>query len=255
MKKGISLFITLATCLSLCACGGGKEAPKTAKVSEEPVVTRLTKEEMLATAVEMDDYAKEMEENKLRAEAKYIGNNYLVTGFVSNIESGHVDVGNFTVALPAEDIIQLTAGQKITVVGKIDSLVEETSQQTAMGTSYTETEYRGEMSNGYFVTDTFELSGTLIFYYKDLIDIDGRRRQNPGDKKYWTFGLDMVDNNVVAVTYSMAEDIPVEHIPGKTIQTVTISNQELHNKDKITISAKIFGKELQDIELISIDNK
>ena len=264
MKKMIALLLAAMMCLSLAACGG-KDSPSaaeedTASVEPENSETEatLTKEEMLACAVEMDDYASEMAENKLRAEEKYIGNVFYVTGGVSNIQSDCVDVGDFTVSLPTEEIMQLSSGQRITVVGRLDSLTAEESQEMYDGWSFTNTAYHGVMSNAYFVNDTYELSGTLIFYYMDLYGVDGKLKQhNYGDPDYWAFGLDMVDDNVIAVEYSMKEDIPVDHVIGEDIDTVTISGTELHNKDKITVSAKILynnGYTLKDVELISVDN-
>lgn len=264
MKKWIALLLAAVLCLSLVACGGKGSSSSTeddttsAEPEKSETEATLTKEEMLACAVEIDDYASEMAENKLRAEEKYIGNVFYVTGGVSNIQSDCVDVGDFTVSLPTEEIIQLSSGQRITVVGRIDSLTAEESQEMYDGWSFTNTTYHGVMSNAYFVNDTYELSGTLIFYYKDLYGMNGKlERHNYGNPDYWEFGLDMVDDNVIAVGYSMKEDIPVNHVMGENIDTITISGTELHNKDKITVSAKIFydnGYILKDVELISVDN-
>jgi hypothetical protein len=62
-------------------------------------------------------------------------------------------------------------------------------------------------------------------------------------------------DNTISVEYSLKEDIPVEHVLGKKIDSVTISGQELKYGDKITVSAKVIydngEKYLKDVELIS----
>ena len=87
-----------------------------------------------------------------------------------------------------------------------------------------------------------------------LLDINGKNHVRTGEEDAWAFGLDMKDDSVIKVDYSMKEDIPVEHQKGKDIKAVTISGTELHNKDKITVSAKVFSDgHLEDVELISVN--
>ncbi len=257
MKKLVAMLLVLMMCLSLCACSTKKEpvsvSEPTTVEALEPMPVELSKEEMLVCAVDIGDYAAEMTENKLRAEEKYINNVFYVTGIVSNIQSDSVDVGDFTVSLPTEEIMELSSGQKITIVGKIDSLTMEESQVMADGWSFDETTIHGVMTNAYFVNDIYELSGTLIFYYMKLMDINGVNHNRDGQEEAWSFGLDMVDDNVIAVAYSMKEDIPVNHVEGVAIDTVTISGTELHYEDKITVSARIINNNLYDVELISVN--
>ena len=117
MKRTISLLLALMLTLSLCACGGSNEtsAPEGAQapeVTEEtaPEVVLLTKEEILADAVDIGDYAAEFMGNKLRAEETFLGKNFLVTGTVSEIQREYIvmtpfrnsGVGTMTVQMPTE---------------------------------------------------------------------------------------------------------------------------------------------------------
>ncbi|MBQ2755992.1 MAG: hypothetical protein IJF27_04910 [Oscillospiraceae bacterium] len=216
------------------------------------------KEEMLSMAQEMDDYAAAMSENKLRSEEKYIGNVFLITGIISNIERESVDIGDFTVTLPVEDIIKLSSGQQVTVVGIIDSLEEITTKDTAFGTTFTQTNYHGTITHGYFVTDRFELSGALTFYYVSLRKLDGSVDMRTGQEDAWLLGLDSTpDDDYITVKYHMEDEIPVEHVFGKDIKSVNFGGQELTHKTKITVSAKVFlhndSYTLEDAELVSVD--
>ncbi len=260
MKKVISLALVL--CLFLCACSGGSDTAQTPETPSETTTannsTLLTKEEMLADAVEIDDYEAEFADNKLRAEEKYVGNIYLVTGSITSIESEYIEIdslistgfGTISVALPREDLMTLTTGQRIEIVGQFESFVEE---EIDVGYGYTEKTYNGVMTNGYVVSDTFEISGLLRMYYVSFRDINGRVSDQYGDESAWSIGLDTTDDNVLAVTYSLKDEIPVEHVPGQNITSVQFGGQEIENLTKITVSAKIIDNDLVDAELVSID--
>ncbi len=162
IKKMIALHLALMVCLSLAACGGGSETskqdatelPATTEASTEP---QMTKEEMLAVAQDIgEDFDKDFQANPVSAEAKYLGNIYYVTGIVNNIESDRVGVGSFTVHLPKEEIMTLTKGQWITIVGKIDSV--EKKPDVYYPDIYF---WYGTMINAYFVTDRFTVEGYL----------------------------------------------------------------------------------------------
>lgn len=256
MKKAISLLLALVMCLSLCACGGGSNAPDTTDApteTTEPEEVKMSKEEMLNIAVEIDDYRTEMKDNIARAEAKYVGNVYYITGHVSDISNDHLNVGDFTVYLPKEDIIKFSTGQKITVVGKIDSIAYD---KVSDGWGGYILQCSGVMSNAYFVTDITELTGILTFYYMQLRDIDGRIHNREGDPTAWVIGLDMSADNVTEVDYHMDESIPVNHIGGQNITTVQFGGLELTNKTKITVSGKVFYENgeyvIKDAELVSV---
>ena len=134
--------------------------------------------------------------------------------------------------------MNLDRGQQITVVGRIDSVDTEEVQETSMGNSWKHTRYNGVLTNSYLVSDRYELSGTLVFYYKFVVDTinNNRRVYHTGEEDYWTFGLDLTDDNVIAVACDFSKAIPVEHVKGQDIETVTISGKELKNGDKITVS-------------------
>lgn len=228
MKKIIALFLAVVMCLSFVACG-----------TKTP-----TKEEMLQKAVEIDDYRTEMIENLARAEEKYVGNIYYITGLVSDIGKNRLNVGDFTVYLPTEDIMKVSTGQKITVVGKIDSI------------AYDQQQCSGVMSDAYFVTDISEVTGILTFYYMKMMDIDGRNHNRDGNPAAWVIGLDMSDDNVIEVNYDMKESILVNHVEGQNITAVQFGGQELANKTRITVSGKVFyengGYVIKEAELVSV---
>ena len=262
MKKTISLLLALVLCLSLCACGGGNSnTPDTPETTETtaPLEVLMTKDEMLASAVEIDNYEAEFASNKLRAEEKYIGNNYLVVGNIVGIESTHIEIqsivdnsvslGIISVSLPEEDLMKLTTGQRVQIVGNFESFSEE---EKDWGYGFTETIYNGVMTNGYVVADTFEFSGLLRMYYVDYRDIDGRVHHQYGDPSAWNIGLDTTDDNLLSVNLSMVNEIPVDHIEGQDITSVQFGGQEIANKTKITVSAKLINGELVDAELISV---
>lgn len=263
MKKIISLILVLVLCLSLCACGGSEtaqtsETPDETTTPSETTETLLTKDEMLADAVEIDDYEAEFADNKLRAEEKYVGNIYLVTGVVTGIESEYIEIdclistgfGTISVPLPKEDLMMLTTGQRVKIVGQFDSFTEE---EVDLGYGYTDTTYNGVMTNGYLVSDTFEMSGLLRMYYVSFRDINGNVSDQFGDESAWSIGLDITDDNVLAVNYSLKNEIPVEHVLGQNVTSVQFGGQEIENLTKITVSAKIIDNDLVDAELVSID--
>lgn len=265
MKKVLSLILALAMCLSLCACGG-KDAPEATEAAEattevtEPEVILLSKDEIMATAVEIDNYEAEFIGNKLRAEEKYIGNNYIVTGNVAAIDSDHIEIqpivdnvicfGHLSVELPKEEIMELTTGQKVQIAAQFSSFTEE---EMDMGYGFTETVYNGIMTNGYIISDKFEVSGLLRMYYIDYRDIDGRVHHQYGDESKWSIGLDVTDDNVLAVNFSLKGEIPVDHVAGENITSVQFGGQEIANETNITVYARIIGGDLVDAELVSIE--
>lgn len=257
MKKALSLLLAFVMCLSLCACGGGNDKENNDTSTNDSTREKsISKDEMMQCAVEIDDYKSAMQENKARAEATYIGNVYYITGKVSNIESDHIDVGDFTVYLPREDIMQVSKGQQIKVVGKIDSLSYETVSD-GWGGYYDEC--TGVMSSAYFVTDRFDVNGTLIMYYISLRDINGKTDNRYGVESAWEIGLDVVPDATREVYYHMEDEIPVNHVLGQKITTVEFGGQELKDGSQITVSAKLFwdanlkGYVLKEAELVSVN--
>lgn len=237
MKKIISLFLAVIMCFALAACGS----------------KGISKEEMLAQAVEIDDYRSEMMGNFARAEEKYVGNIYYITGHVSDITGETLEVGDFTVNLPKEDIMKVTTGQRIKIVGKIDSI----SYEQVPNEYGFEHQCKGVMSNAYFVTDILEITGTLRFYYTTLRDIDGRVHNRNGNPDAWLIGLDLTDDSYLTVDYSLEESIPVNHISGKDITSVQFGGKDLTDKTEITVSGKVFYENnkyvIKEAELISVN--
>lgn len=258
MKKTIALLMAAMLCIALTACGNKNiETGKIENTENTPEPTEnaeiISKEEMLEKAVEIDDYSSEMVANIVRAEAKYVGNIYYVTGLVNDITKDHLNVGDFTVYLPTEDILKLSTGQKITVVGRIDSIGLEESGDP-FGGSFKQCAL--VMKNAYFVTDITEVTGYVTFYYMMLMDIDGRNHNRDGNPEAWVAGLDLTDDNVIEVNYHMEDSIPVEHISGKSITSVQFGGQELTNGMRITVSGKVFQQNgdyvIEDAELVSV---
>ncbi len=242
MKKALALLLALIMCLSLAACGGGNDTPtqdttETPTTTEAPTESVMTKEEMIAVAQDIgEDFDKDFEANPVSAEDKYLGNVYYVTGRVNNIESDHIGVGAFTVYLPKEDIINLTKGQIITIVGQLDS-VEDKADEYMPTIRF----WYGTMTNAYFFTDITEVTGYMCIY-------------NTGT--YSACGLDMVNDNVNEVTYSIKHEITPQN------GCVTISGTEIQHGTKVTLSGKIFVNTddslladyiINEVELVSID--
>ena len=266
MKKLFALLLALVMCLTFVACGGNNTTDQTGsdttEATSEPTDNTseptdsaevMSKEEMLEIATEIDDYKTEMKDNIARAEAKYIGNIYLVTGNVSNISKDTVDVGDFTVPLPSEDIMKVCTGQRITVVGKIESMSFE---EVTDGWGISNQEPSITMSEGYFVTDITEVTGTLIFYYMKFTDINGKTSNRDGNPEAWVIGLDMTEDNVLKVQYHMEESIPVNHVSGQKITSVQFGGQELASETRITVSGKVFYENgeyvIRDADLVSV---
>lgn len=264
MKRTISLLLALVLTLSLCACGGSNEtsAPEEVQAPETmeetaPEVVLLTKDEILADAVEIGDYAAEFISNKLRAEETFIGKNFLVTGTVAEIQREYIvltpfnnsGVGTMTVEMPTEEIMNLTTGQRIQIVGKFDSYAEE---EVDFGYGFTETAFNPLMTNGYLVKDVFEIRGIFRMYYMSLRDINGKTHMQWGEESAWSIGLDLSDDNVISVEFSMKDQIPVEHVPGQDITSIEFCGFEIHDQDWVTVSAKVIGTNLKEAEVIAV---
>ncbi len=243
MKKIIALILAIIMCLSLTACG-----------------SKMSKEEMLEVAVEIGNYRKELNENQLRAQEKYVGNIYLITGYVSDLTPESIKIDGFTITLSEEDIIKLENKQKVTIVGKVDSLEIVENEEMLGGSNYNIPEPHGIMSNAYVVEDKFDVSGMLLFRYVPSILSNGKTHGNFGEEEHWEVGIDTIDNNSYIVDYDMTDEIPVKHVIGKDIDTVTISGKEFNNEARITVSAKVFYQStygidadyyLKDVEVIS----
>ena len=130
MKKTIPLLLALVLCLSLCACGGEGNN------SQNTTDNVASKEEMLASASEFSctNYLKEYKENPVRAEQTYVGQIVKFVGYVDSISADSVVVlpmneayqfsadCRIKVALSTDEIMLLSTGDKIAIVGEIAEL-------------------------------------------------------------------------------------------------------------------------------------
>lgn len=266
MKKTLLFVLTLAMILSLCACG-----EKTATPDSSAGMSNQGKEEMLANASELklDDFVKEVEDNKLRAEDTYLNNCYKVTTYVISIEDGYAKIGSptpngycFNAYLSTDDLKQLGRGEKITIVGEIGSLDLVSEEKSVAGTSYTSNSITVEMPTAYLVTNRYDVTGQIEMYYMTLLDVDGKIKDRTGLESAWYLAIK--DNN--GTVFHLENAIPVEHQAGKNVTSISISETEVNNKASITLSGKIINKEIQnggwsydsdllmsDVELVSIN--
>ena len=158
MKKAISLLLALVLCLSLCACGGGNDAPETTEASTEtisPEETVMTKEEMLEQAVEIniDDLVYGSLSNPVKGQVEYCNKIMLISGYITLIATDHIEIGSnyrIDIYLPVEEIVNFETGQKITVVGQTTDEVIERSQKMA---DMTFTTYNYQMPVAYIVEE------------------------------------------------------------------------------------------------------
>ncbi len=143
MKKLLALILAAALALSLVACGGGggtgdNNTPSTESgdttstdTPNTPSGGEKTKEEMLANAqrISLAELVHAFNENKVKAEETYFGNDFSLFGIVYEIESEYCDLGyidtvgagRLRVYLDKEDLVELNKGEVIHIVGTIDS--------------------------------------------------------------------------------------------------------------------------------------
>ena len=144
MKKALPLILALVLCLTLCACGGeGNSTQTTPETTEGTSVA--SKEEMLASAKEFfsSEYLNEYKENPVRAEQNYVGQIVKFVGYVEQISADSVEVlpmnavcqfsanCRIKVALSTDEIMQLSTGDTVAIVGEIAEL------PIVMNTAYT----------------------------------------------------------------------------------------------------------------------
>lgn len=134
MKRFLSLLLVGVIAVSFSACGNN------------------SKDEMLeiANEVKTTEITSAISNNKITAEETYVGNVYKMTGFISAIEKKYIEIGDFVLYLPKEDLEKITVNQKIEVVGKINKIYEDKEGKTFI-----------EMKDSYLVRDTFEITGIM----------------------------------------------------------------------------------------------
>ena len=164
MKRIITLMLTVAMCISLCACGG-----------------KVSKEEMLKNAQEIDiiDLLEDYGENSVRAKETHVGKTYTVTGYIFDIKDDYViltesrgyssnfGLSSLHVYLSKDELTSLNANNRITVVGKIDEIDIDNVKGTSLPYY--------KMNNAYCVYNEYEITGEVISIEKN----------NTGDTYYW----------------------------------------------------------------------
>ena len=143
MKRIITLLLTLIMCIPLCACGG--------KISREEI---LEKAEIIENIQEIQEWKKTdtdancngwsvraLQEAKYKNEAKfnktYIGNVYIITGLACDIKDNYCMLGygdkgmtisnggHIKVYLSYDELVNLSWGDEITVVGYFEKTDDE----------------------------------------------------------------------------------------------------------------------------------
>lgn len=178
MKKAISLLLALVVCLSLCACGGGNDAPKTTEAPNEttaPEETIMTKDEMLnvATPLTREDIEKSI--SNVAYAKSLIGNTYtfggeifsvaedyaIITFYITDEQGAYSTVANVMVAnlyLPIDELITLENKQRLSFVGQLEDV--STHEETIPDWG-TDTVVDMVFKNVAVVSDRFEKTGTL----------------------------------------------------------------------------------------------
>ena len=174
MKKLLALIFAGALALSLVACGGGSGAGDTNTPSGED--STPTKEELLesATNTTLGAIGKEIRDNKAKAEQTYVGKYFVIGGFIKRIESDHCilslddyanDVGTTIRAyLPTDSLVELKRGEWINIVGVIDSLEEDSINDSSAGTA--PAEYI-TMRTAYYIDDNRVMTGNVEVFHSD----------------------------------------------------------------------------------------
>ena len=179
MKKLLALMLAAALALSLVACGGDGEAGDNNTPGGGD--NTPTKEELLesATNVTIDTIEKEIHDNKLKAEQTYVGNSFIIGGFVRSVESDHCILSleeyysavttTIRADLSTDSLVELKRGEWINIVGVIDSLESAPVQHITMKTAYFIDNIRimtGEVEifhrNSYGRRYAFQMNDTLI---------------------------------------------------------------------------------------------
>ena len=139
MKKSIALLLALVLCLSLCACGGGNDAPETSVETTAPGEVKMSKDEMLNVAIPLtrDDLDKSI--SNIAFAKTLIGNTYTFGGEVYSVAEDHAVVtfhitdekgaygtaANVMVAnlyLPLDELVSLENQQRLNFVGQLEDV-------------------------------------------------------------------------------------------------------------------------------------
>ena len=129
MKRYLSWIILLVFCALLCSCETSSDIVETTIPTEAIVETtpaelpRLTKDEMLALAIQMD--VEEISNDSLNG---LIGNVYTFDGVIESIQADHAIVSlspadaTAEVYLSPDELSSVVVKQKVTFVGRVDEV-------------------------------------------------------------------------------------------------------------------------------------
>lgn len=235
MKKMLPLILAVALTLFLVGCGSEKVP---------------TKEELLESA-QVTDYKElqsALQENKVRAQETYIGNVYQYSGFVTAIEEEYVELdATIYVYLSREELASLDVKDRINVVGTIETadLLTQTSMMSKKDVPTI------VMKNAYYVSDLIELTGTVQMGYKGGVNSFGQAFTGVGLESQWYLNICPPDTDEWgnAIRYSLKDAIPVEHVNGQDITSVTYMDATFSQDDTISIVCRMEYPEDTDLAM------
>lgn len=202
--------------------------------------SKMSKKDMLYIAKELtfQEINEEMENNQTRAKEKYIGNVYLITGYIKEFKGNNIileDNGNsdIIVTLSKEEIMNLDNGQKVMIVGKFNDFKSNKETKQIGDGSYTEETYTLYMKNAYIEKDNFTITGTIsipeLQYYLYSY-ITGKQTLEKHTIDEWYCSVNGIDITDFAGTKKFTTNENEES---------TISNVSVKDGDTVTIKGKI----------------
>lgn len=146
MKKLIMFVLSIAMLFSLCACGGGNDAPKTDN-STPTAETAMTKEEMLEQAEEVNASLLNNDcfDNLAKAKQTYCDKVIITKAYVYMVNEDHVVLGCSTSSgaqvciaayMPVDDLVQIESSSVITVVGLVSDIEDRDFDWGGMTVNY-----------------------------------------------------------------------------------------------------------------------
>ena len=125
--------------------------------------TKMTKEQMLEVAKELDfkQLSEDVDNNMARVKEEYEGNIYKYSFYIEEINEDYVELGGFKVYLIKDELITLSKGEKITVVGEVNKIDVNEDYKTRTVGRNDDCSFIGEMKNAYLVSKTFNITGTF----------------------------------------------------------------------------------------------
>lgn len=198
MKKALSILLVLVMCLSLGACGGSNDAPKTEAPTETtaPEETVMSKDEMLASAVPLEMYEinNASVENIAKAKMDYCNKILQVNGQITQITEEYIVISSgdyaIDVYLPLEELITLTLYQQVIIVGETtDEIVK-----AGFGGHY-------QMPVAHLVTDRYNIRCVIQTNGIKLVDAEGKQLDGIRHCQ-WAEGVDKSQYDWQEVTIS-----------------------------------------------------